>query len=214
MTGSTRGYLGNVPTMNVYFEEGRKHTFALAVDWPGWARRGTSCEHALTELANYQIRYEEVIGQALPSKALRVIGTVPGTTTTDFGAPGVQGPWDEKPLPRTERQRQLDIVERCWSFFDQVATTSPRVLTKGPRGGGRDRDDIIDHVREAERAYSAKAGVRVPPRTPWPLQRDLVANRITEGFSDQAWSPRYALRRIAWHVLDHAWEIEDKSNPA
>jgi hypothetical protein len=25
------------------------------------------------------------------------------------------------------------------------------------------------------------------------------------------WPPRYAARRIAWHVLDHAWEIEDKS---
>ena len=23
---------------------------------------------------------------------------------------------------------------------------------------------------------------------------------------------RYAFRRIAWHVLDHAWEIEDKSD--
>ena len=25
------------------------------------------------------------------------------------------------------------------------------------------------------------------------------------------WPVRYAARRIAWHVLDHAWEIEDKS---
>ena len=25
------------------------------------------------------------------------------------------------------------------------------------------------------------------------------------------WPTRYAARRIAWHVLDHAWEIEDKS---
>jgi len=23
------------------------------------------------------------------------------------------------------------------------------------------------------------------------------------------WSPRFFVRRIAWHVLDHAWEIED-----
>jgi hypothetical protein len=27
------------------------------------------------------------------------------------------------------------------------------------------------------------------------------------------WPPRYAARRIAWHVLDHAWEIEDRSEP-
>jgi len=27
----------------------------------------------------------------------------------------------------------------------------------------------------------------------------------------KGWLPRYAARRIAWHVLDHAWEIEDRS---
>ena len=25
------------------------------------------------------------------------------------------------------------------------------------------------------------------------------------------WSPRYTVRRSAWHALDHAWEIEDRS---
>jgi hypothetical protein len=25
------------------------------------------------------------------------------------------------------------------------------------------------------------------------------------------WPPRYAAHRIAWHALDHAWEIEDRS---
>ena len=28
------------------------------------------------------------------------------------------------------------------------------------------------------------------------------------------WPPRYAARRIAWHVLDHAWEIEDRTDTA
>jgi hypothetical protein len=26
------------------------------------------------------------------------------------------------------------------------------------------------------------------------------------------WSPRYFVRRVAWHLLDHAWEIEDRSS--
>ena len=30
----------------------------------------------------------------------------------------------------------------------------------------------------------------------------------------KGWPPRYAARRIAWHVLDHAWEMEDRSEPA
>jgi hypothetical protein len=25
------------------------------------------------------------------------------------------------------------------------------------------------------------------------------------------WSPRFFVRRSAWHALDHAWEIEDRS---
>jgi hypothetical protein len=25
------------------------------------------------------------------------------------------------------------------------------------------------------------------------------------------WTPRRFLRRAAWHVLDHAWEIEDRA---
>jgi hypothetical protein len=28
------------------------------------------------------------------------------------------------------------------------------------------------------------------------------------------WPPRYAARRVAWHALDHAWEIEDRSEPS
>ena len=91
---------------------------------------------------------------------------------------------------------------------------APAQLRKGPRGGGRDRDEIVDHVAAAELAYARKLGIR--------LGSDLAASRaaIVEVLatpSDGApvgpkgWSPRYAARRIAWHVLDHAWEIEDKS---
>lgn len=25
------------------------------------------------------------------------------------------------------------------------------------------------------------------------------------------WTPRYYVRRAAWHTLDHAWEIEDRT---
>jgi hypothetical protein len=26
------------------------------------------------------------------------------------------------------------------------------------------------------------------------------------------WTTRYAAHRIAWHALDHAWEIEDRTD--
>lgn len=47
-------------------------------------------------------------------------------------------------------------------------------------------------------------------RTPWPEQRELLLEGLRTT-KDDKWLPRYALRRVAWHVLDHAWEIEDKS---
>jgi hypothetical protein len=31
---------------------------------------------------------------------------------------------------------------------------------------------------------------------------------------EKGWPQRYAARRIAWHALDHAWEIQDRSAPA
>jgi hypothetical protein len=27
----------------------------------------------------------------------------------------------------------------------------------------------------------------------------------------KTWTPRYFARRVGWHVLDHAWEIEDRA---
>jgi hypothetical protein len=33
-------------------------------------------------------------------------------------------------------------------------------------------------------------------------------------FAGRKWTARYAAHRIAWHALDHAWEIEDRTEPA
>jgi hypothetical protein len=31
--------------------------------------------------------------------------------------------------------------------------------------------------------------------------------------ADRRWTARYAAHRIGWHALDHAWEIEDRTEP-
>jgi hypothetical protein len=44
------------------------------------------------------------------------------------------------------------------------------------------------------------------------LERALVDGIPEKGPRGGArWSARYFVRRSAWHVLDHAWEIEDRS---
>jgi hypothetical protein len=191
----------------IYLEQGRTWTFACAIDWPGWARRGKGDEAALEELAAYAERYRRVVPE-LEAGDLHVVARVPGSATTDFGAPDARGPWDEEPA---DAQVLADRLEACWAAFDRAVAAASAELRKGPRGGGRDRDDVVAHVQEAERSYGRKLGVKVPPRTPWPEQRQAFSAAVRAGAPDGTWPLPYAVRRFAWHVLDHAWEVEDKS---
>ena len=129
---------------------------------------------------------------------------------------------DTTSLSATEGKRLASLVQAAWAVYDQILADAPAVLRKGPRGGGRDRDKMADHVRDAEGAYVRKLGLRLepPPRNDRPaiaafrqaiidvLQRPSKGNALVE----KGWPQRYAARRIAWHALDHAWEIQDRSD--
>ena len=105
------------------------------------------------------------------------------------------------------------LLQAAWDHLDEVVERAPAELRKGPRGGGRDRDAIASHVVEAEVAYARKLGVREEdPAT----RRSLLLERLSlpsspQGDSATGWPLAYGARRIIWHVLDHAWEIEDRS---
>jgi hypothetical protein len=47
------------------------------------------------------------------------------------------------------------------------------------------------------------------------LRDDIVAvlrkARSGDPLREKGWPPRYAARRIAWHALDHGWEMQDRS---
>jgi hypothetical protein len=195
----------------VSLEAGKTWVFAIALDYPGWCRRGKGEEAALEALSGYADRYGAIVGPTFRPGELAVIGRVDSDMHADFGAPGVPGPWDDEPLTAKDADRMTGLLERCWQGFDAVVAGAPAELAKGPRGGGRDRDRIVDHVREAERAYGRKLGAQVPPRTPWPEQRVAIAEVLRAPREGAKWPARYGLTRIAWHVTDHAWEIEDKS---
>jgi hypothetical protein len=193
----------------VYLETGKTWTFACAVDWPGWCRRGKGAQEALDALTAYAARYRKVARTV--STHFDVIGEVPGDATTDFGAPSVSGEWDHAELLPAEADRLAKLLEKTWKVFDGIVAGAPSVLRKGPRGGGRDRDAIVEHVRDAERSYGRKIGVRLPPGTAWDEQRDAYRKALQQGAPGGSWPARYAARRLAWHVMDHAWEIEDRS---
>jgi len=213
----------------VFLEVGNKRVFACALDWPGWCRAGKDEELALEALAAYAPRYAVVperAGIAYPARVgenLEVVERLPGSATTDFGAPGEIAGADAERTIRVQAERLTALVVASWAAFDRVRAGAPAALRKGPRGGGRDRDKMVDHVLGAEAAYARKLGVK--HRQPAiddqaaiaALRDDTVAVLLAPSDGSpplpKGWPSRYAARRIAWHVLDHAWEIEDRSDP-
>ncbi|HEV7887193.1 MAG TPA: hypothetical protein VGO92_06510 [Acidimicrobiales bacterium] len=203
--------------VRVCLEVGAKKVFASALDWPGWCRSGKTEEAALEALADYAGRYAPVpqrAGIAFPPRQgpdFDVVERVEGDATTDFGAPGAVAKADAEPMAKKEAERQAALVQAAWEVLDDVAAHAPASLRKGPRGGGRDRDKMLDHVDNAQDAYARKMGLAQEDRTRDGIVEALRAARKGDPMKDKGWPPRYAARRIAWHVLDHAWEMEDKS---
>jgi hypothetical protein len=215
-----------MPAIPVYLEVGSKRVFASALDWPGWTRAGKNETAALETLAAYASRYAAVpkaarisFSDAEPTFA--VVERVKGNATTDFGAPGIHASGDIKPLGAAEAERICALLNASWKLFDAVAAKAPQELRKGPRGGGRDRDKIADHIIDAESGYVPKLGLKL--KTPrrddsaavkaW---RKAILDELQQSAGkpqtgEKRWPPRYVARRIAWHLLDHAWEIEDRS---
>ena len=210
--------------------ESAKRTFATAVDWPGWSRPGRTEEAALEALRAAARRYAAVAGAAgvafsdPDSVTLAVVERAAGGAGTDFGVPSRVTDHDRRPATADDADRLARLVEAAWATFDRVAATAPAELRKGPRGGGRDRAKIVAHVSEADHAYAREIGLRLPPPAPdderavATMRRAIldVLRRPSDGtpLADRRWTARYAAHRIAWHALDHAWEIEDRSEPA
>lgn len=201
---------------------GSSRTFAAALDWPGWCRGGRDEHAALTALADYLPRYAPVIaraGLATPPDTFTVAERILGNATTNFGAPGEVAAADREPLSAGQASRLASLVEAVWAEFDSIVADTPRELRKGPRGGGRDRDKMVDHVLGAEASYARAVGVR--HKVPALGDTEAIASlrggilaALRAAAPDTRWPTRYAARRIAWHVLDHAWEMQDRAVPA
>jgi len=221
MMASARGPIG------VSIEAGQRKVFAWAIGWPGWCRSGKDEASALEVLAAYAPRYAAVVARAAvswPADAghrLAVTERLAGSSGTDFGVPGQVGAQDRRPVSTAQARQICALVAAAWAIFDEVAASAPASLRKGPRGGGRDRDKVVSHVTEADHAYAREMGLK--SRLPEPADQAAVRamrDSMLEALSARSdgsplagrrWPPRYAARRISWHVLDHAWEIEDRS---
>ncbi|MGH2594513.1 MAG: hypothetical protein ACRDH7_00950 [Actinomycetota bacterium] len=223
--------------MDVYIEAGSKRAFAGAIEWPGWCRSGRDEAGALAALVEYGARYTSVVRGAVKgfraphASTLTVVERLTGNATTDFGAPSIAPAADARPVDAAELKRLLSLLDASWDAFDRaVDDAAGRELRTGPRGGGRQADAMVGHVLGAESMYVrglAARGPNVEGRDASEAAaemreavRDALRRAVTEGLPSagprggKIWLPRYFVRRAAWHVLDHAWEIEDRSTPA
>jgi len=221
-------------TVDAVLEVAAKRSFASALDWPGWSRGGKSPDDALAALVAYGPRYAAVAQRAglafdVPTGAdgITVTERVRGGGGTEFGIPSTPARAEEEPIG-DDLDRLVSLLRAVWNTFDDaVEAARGHRLSTGPRGGGRDLSRMVDHVRDAEVAYLSKLGSRAPAVSDRPPRERLEALRtafvdaltaITAGEpvptpsrTQKLWSPRYAVRRTAWHALDHAWELQDRT---
>ena len=220
--------------IKVYLETGKKKVFASALDWPGWSRSGRDEKQALQTLLDYGPRYAQVLINSgldfqLPVELaqLNILERYPGNSTTDFGAPAAVPEADSEPYRLDDFEFSKQLLQSCWSAFDNaIQTAAGTELRRGPRGGGRDADKIITHVVDADLAYLARISwthkieknVNASAQLKSVMQAtlDALQRAAVEGLPERGprggkiWPARYFVRRAAWHILDHAWEIKDR----
>ena len=212
-------------SIRLLVESADRKVFVSALDWPGLSRGGRTEEAAIGAILAAAPRYAPVTAAAgypfdVDGLVIEATERMDGDAGTVFGVPAIVAAADREPVSAAQGQRLASIVEAAWAELDRIAADAPEELRKGPRGGGRDRTKVVQHVVDAEAAYASVMGLRHKPIEPASLaamRADIleVLRQPSDGspIAGRRWPPRYAARRIAWHVLDHAWEIEDRSDP-
>jgi hypothetical protein len=232
-----RGPLGSRDSHAVYLERGAKRTFAGALDWPGWCRQGPNETDALAALLAYGPKYAAILagtrlGFAAPKEVtqLVVVERLPGTATTDFGAPGVAPTVDQdRSCSSADLKRFEKILRAGWRAFDEaVKSASGKRLATGPRGGGRSVEAIVSHVIGADAGYLSAVGWKAPRAGKAAEQLAVTREAILAALRASAtgeippqgprggtrWTARYFVRRVVWHVMAHVWEIERRAAAA
>ena len=214
--------------LRLILEIGKKRrVVAGAMDWPGLDRWGTSEDDAIEKLLSYVPRYSGVAERAGLAKAfarardLEVVERVRGSSSTDFwGIAHVPSRIEAEVLSPAALERRLDLLRAGWAYFDDVAARVSRELRPGSRSAGRSREQIIRHVYANEpEQFSRKVEVRTEREVvlkPNGLEAhrhaylDAIRAYNAAVKPARTWPIQFLVRRTGHHVMDHAWEMEDR----
>ena len=75
------------------------------------------------------------------------------------------------PLTNNTVARLADLLGAAWNALDAVAANQSSVLQKGPRGGRRDRANIVGHINESEQGSCTSLGKH---QARWMTKRQLL----------------------------------------
>ena len=136
---------------------------------------------------------------------------------------------DRRPVAKAEVETALRWLELA---HERLAAAVAAAGSRPLYGEGRTRDDLLGHVIRAERWLATRAELDqftiAFPRDDGPLEDQLRANRpfvrryVLRASQDDAvrersdskgegWTARKILRRLVYHVLDHAEELERRA---
>jgi len=214
--------------VRVMIEQGKKkRTVASAFDWPGWDRFAKTEDQAVAVLDAYRPRYAKVAAIAGLADAfavtgdLEVVERIEGIGMTDFYGVSMRSATPEyEQMTEAECERKLALLRASWTYFDEVAARVSPELKTGPRGGGRDRERIVRHANGAEiYEFAKKVGLNTPLEArehPDELRAhraaliDAIRDHNARGVMARSWTVQFLIRHSAYHMLDHAWELEDR----
>ena len=214
-------------TIAVSVEATPKKAFATAVDWPGWSRSGKTEELALAALQDYAPRYAVVAEEAevpFDPGDYEIVERTEGAGGTDFGVPSSITDLDRRPVDAAEAERQARLVRRPGPSSPASPLVRPPSCARAhaEAAGIATRWSVTSP--ESDGYYAREIGIT--GRRPDPTDSQAIEatraemldilRRPSDGsaLAGRTWTARYAARRIAWHALDHAWEMEDRSDPA
>src|SRR6266851_2452152 len=168
--------------IRVMVEQGKKRAVASAFDWPGWDRSGKSEDEALEVLAAYRPRYAKVAKLAGLADQFRRAGDIAVVERLKgSGMTDFYGLSYKSAGPEHEPMSEA-VCERKLALLRATWTYF---------------DDVASRVSAELRAHREAFTAAI---------RDYNAR----GAPARTWTVQFVIRHSAYHMLDHAWEMEDR----